>query len=141
MLRSLVLATLATTAAGAAGFGPLPPLPLLSPPDRLTVTVAESGHPNADGTFELTCDDQAGGDHPARENACERLDQLAKEGGNPFKPVPADQLCTQVYGGPAVAHVTGTWQGRTIDARFSRANGCEIDRWQNLEPVLPLLRG
>ncbi|WP_411109375.1 SSI family serine proteinase inhibitor [Streptomyces sp. c-19] len=141
MLRSLVLATLATTAAGAAGFGPLPPLPLLSPPDRLTVTVAESGHPNADGTFELTCDDQAGGNHPARDNACERLDQLAKEGVNPFKPVPADQLCTQVYGGPAVAHVTGTWQGRTIDARFSRANGCEIDRWQNLEPVLPLLRG
>ncbi|MEV6244691.1 SSI family serine proteinase inhibitor [Streptomyces sp. NPDC051742] len=141
MLRSLVLATLATTAAGAAGFGPLPPLPLLSPPDRLTVTVAESGHPNADGTFELTCDDRAGGDHPARDNACRRLDQLAKEGENPFKPVPADQLCTQVYGGPAVAHVTGTWQGRTIDARFSRADGCEIDRWQNLEPVLPLLRG
>ncbi|MFJ8663190.1 SSI family serine proteinase inhibitor [Streptomyces sp. NPDC093795] len=142
MLRRLALATLATTAAGAAGFAPLPPLPLLSPStDTLTVTVSESGHRDADGTFELTCDDRAAGNHPARENACERLDQLAKAGGNPFLPVPKDQLCTQMYGGPAVAHITGTWQGRTIDARFSRANGCEIDRWENLEPVLPLVRG
>ncbi|MCX4982211.1 SSI family serine proteinase inhibitor [Streptomyces sp. NBC_00572] len=141
MLRRLVLSTLATAAAGTAGFGPLPPLPLLSPPEALTVTVSESGYPNADGTFELTCDDPAGGTHPAREHACARLEQLAKAGENPFKPVPADQFCTQVYGGPAVAHITGTWQGRSVDARFSRADGCEIDRWENLEPVLPLVRG
>ncbi|MDV9190578.1 SSI family serine proteinase inhibitor [Streptomyces sp. SR27] len=141
MLRSLAIATLATAAAGTAGLGPLPPLPLLSTPDSLTVTISESGYPEADGTFDLTCDDRAGGNHPAAENACKRLEQLATEGGNPFKPVPADQLCTQVYGGPALAHITGTWQGRRIDARFSRANGCEIDRWENLEPVLPLVRG
>ncbi|MDX2562311.1 SSI family serine proteinase inhibitor [Streptomyces sp. TX20-6-3] len=141
MLRRLVLASLATAAAGTAGLGPLPPLPLLSPPEGLTVTVSESGHPDADGTFELRCDDRAGGNHPARENACERLGQLAKEGANPFEPVPADQFCAQVYGGPARAHITGTWQGRTVDARFSRANGCEINRWENLEPVLPLVRG
>ncbi|MEU7120451.1 SSI family serine proteinase inhibitor [Streptomyces zaomyceticus] len=140
MLRRLLLASLATASAGAAGLGPLPPLPLLTPADTLTVTVAESGHPNADGTFELTCDERAEGNHPARENACARLDQLAEAGANPFAPVPADQLCTQVYGGPAVAHITGTWQGRTVDARFSRADGCEIDRWENLEPVLPLVR-
>lgn len=140
MLRRLVLASLAT-AAGTAGLGPLPPLPLLSPSESLTVTVSESGHPDADGTFELRCDDRAGGNHPARDNACERLEQLAKEGGNPFEPVPADRFCTQVYGGPALAHITGTWQGRTVDARFSRANGCEINRWENLEPVLPLVRG
>ncbi|MEU3693664.1 SSI family serine proteinase inhibitor [Streptomyces narbonensis] len=139
MLHRLVLATLATTAAGTAGFGPLPPLPLLSPPDTLTVTVAESGHPGADGTFELTCDDPAGGTHPAAEDACARLEDHAKAGTNPFKPVPQDAMCTQVYGGAAVAHVTGTWQGRKIDSRFSRVNGCEIDRWTGLQPVLPIL--
>ncbi|MFD3630388.1 SSI family serine proteinase inhibitor [Streptomyces sp. NPDC058664] len=141
MLRSLVLATLATAAAGAAGLGPLPSPPLLSSPGTLTVTVAESGRPDADGTFELTCDGRAGGNHPDRESACERLDRLAEAGGNPFLPVPEDRFCTQVYGGPAVAHITGTWQGREVDARFSRADGCEIDRWENLEPVLPLLGG
>ncbi|MFE0651828.1 SSI family serine proteinase inhibitor [Streptomyces sp. NPDC059534] len=141
MLRRLALATLATAAAGTAGFGPLPPLPLLSAPDTLTVKVEQSGYPAADGIFELNCDDRAVGNHPAAEDACKRLEQLAKEEANPFKAVPQDALCTQVYGGPAVAHVTGTWQGRKVDARFSRANGCEIDRWQNLEPVLPLVRG
>ncbi|MEU3744832.1 MULTISPECIES: SSI family serine proteinase inhibitor [Streptomyces] len=139
MLRRLVLATLATTAAGTAGFGPLPPLPLLSPPDTLTVKVAESGRPGADGTFELTCDDRAGGTHPAAEDACARLEDHAQAGTNPFKPVPRDAMCTQVYGGTAVAHVTGTWQGRKIDSRFSRVNGCEIDRWTDLQPVLPIL--
>ncbi|WP_369145399.1 SSI family serine proteinase inhibitor [Streptomyces sp. R44] len=141
MLRSLVLSTLATAAVGTAGLGPLPPLNLFSSPETLTVTVEKSGHPDADGTFELTCGDRAKGNHPAAENACKRLDRLAEEGGDPFLPVPQDQMCTQVYGGPALAHVTGTWQGRKVDARFSRANGCEIDRWQNLEPLLPLVRG
>ncbi|MGW8361697.1 SSI family serine proteinase inhibitor [Streptomyces wedmorensis] len=140
MLRSLVLATLAT-AAGTAGVGVLPPLPLLSGPDTLRVTVEKSGYPAADGTFELTCGERAAGDHPAAEDACKRLEQLAQEGANPFEEVPADALCTQVYGGPALAHVTGTWQGRKVDARFSRANGCEIPRWENLEPVLPIVRG
>ncbi|MFI6419197.1 SSI family serine proteinase inhibitor [Streptomyces sp. NPDC050842] len=139
MLRRLLFATLATTAAGTAGLGPLPPLPLLSPPDTLTVTVAESGRHGADGTFELTCDDQAGGTHPDAEDACARLEEHAKAGTNPFKAVPQDAFCTQVHGGDAVAHVTGTWQGREIDARFSRVNGCEIDRWTDLQPVLPAL--
>ncbi|KOG35547.1 MULTISPECIES: SSI family serine proteinase inhibitor [Streptomyces] len=140
MLRSLVLATLAT-AAGTAGFGPLPPLPLLSGPDALTVTVEKSGYPTADGIFELTCDGGPEGNHPAAADACKRLEQLAEEGADPFRAVPGDALCTQVYGGPALAHVTGTWQGRKVDARFSRANGCEIGRWENLEPVLPIVRG
>lgn len=142
MLRSLVLASLATAAVGTSGLGPLPPLNLFSPPeDTLTVAVEKSGHPEADGVFDLTCGDRARGSHPAAEDACKRLTQLAGEGGDPFQPVPADQMCTQVYGGPALAHITGTWRGHKVDARFSRANGCEIDRWENLEPLLPLVRG
>ncbi|MFJ8667837.1 SSI family serine proteinase inhibitor [Streptomyces sp. NPDC093600] len=155
MLRRLVLATVTTavatlatattaTTAGAIvplGHGPLPPLSLLAPADTLTVTVEKSGHRQADGTFRLECGAKAGGDHPAAQNACRRLDQLARERKDPFRPVGGDQFCTQMYGGAAVAHIKGTWQGRSIDARFSRANGCEIDRWENLEPVLPRVRG
>ncbi|MEU6877664.1 SSI family serine proteinase inhibitor [Streptomyces sp. NPDC046712] len=141
MLRRLVLATLATTAAGAAGIGPVPPLPLLSAPDALTVTISKSGHPGADGTYRLDCDGTPGGDHPAAARACARLATLAKEGKDPFKPVAKDALCAQKYGGPVLARVTGDWRGRAVDARFSRADGCEIDRWENLEPVLPRVRG
>ncbi|GAA2791030.1 SSI family serine proteinase inhibitor [Streptomyces showdoensis] len=138
-LAPLAVAPLAlgATAASATGLGPLPPLPLLSTPDSLTVVVERSGNAEADGSFRLECGGTPGGTHPAAENACKRLEQIAAAGSDPFAPVPADQLCTQQYGGPATARVTGTWQGRSIDARFSRADGCEISRWENLRPVLP----
>lgn len=42
-----------------------------------------------------------------------------------------------IYGGPATAHVTGTWAGRPVDSRFDRADGCQIARWDALVPLLP----
>ncbi|MER5885922.1 SSI family serine proteinase inhibitor [Streptomyces sp. NPDC001941] len=130
------------TAVGAGDSGPLPlpllsPLSPLSPPDSLTVTVADSRTPGGDGTWTLTCGTPVEGSHPAARGACDRLEQLAAEGRDPFAPVPPQQLCTQQYGGPATARVTGTWQGRSVDARFSRTDGCEIGRWNNLAPLLP----
>ncbi|WP_335932581.1 SSI family serine proteinase inhibitor [Streptomyces sp. PTD5-9] len=142
------LAVLSAAAPGAAAApGPLPlplpvPLPLFGSDDahtRLTVTVSEAGDPSAEGTFELECD-PVGGSHPAAEHACERLAQLAGEGADPFAPVPRGAMCTQQYGGPAGARVTGTWRGRHVDAAFSRADGCEISRWNKLRPVLPNVR-
>ncbi|MFF5502623.1 SSI family serine proteinase inhibitor [Streptomyces roseolus] len=142
-LPAALAATLVTSLAGVASAGPLPlpPLPLLSPPDSLTVAVTGSGNPEAEGSWKLTCDDRPGGDHPAAARACERLAGFARSGEDPFAPVPADRMCAQMYGGPVTARVTGVWQGRRIDARFSRANGCEIDRWENMEPLLPSVRG
>ncbi|MEU9140415.1 SSI family serine proteinase inhibitor [Streptomyces sp. NPDC048404] len=129
----------AVRAAGAYGLG----LPSLMPPparpddsaDRLTVTVVGVGG-GADGTFELECH-PAGGTHPHAAEACDRLDRMTTWGKDTFAPVPPDALCTMVYGGPATAHVTGTWAGRPVDARYDRGNGCEISRWNALVPVLP----
>ncbi|GAA2486330.1 SSI family serine proteinase inhibitor [Streptomyces gobitricini] len=147
MLRRLVLTSAASLAAlgvaapaATAGGGPLP-LPLLAGTDSLTVTVSNSGNPMADGTFELKCGLRtAEGNHPRVQGACDRLDELAEEGRDPFAPVPKDQMCTQQHGGDATAHVTGTWQGQDIDAHFKRTNGCEISRWDALKPVLPMAR-
>jgi hypothetical protein len=36
------------------------------------------------------------------------------------------RACTQVYGGPQTATVTGTIDGAAVDRRFSRTNGCEL---------------
>jgi hypothetical protein len=36
------------------------------------------------------------------------------------------RACTQIYGGPETAHVTGTIDGDKVDRRFRRTNGCEI---------------
>ncbi|MFD5819568.1 SSI family serine proteinase inhibitor [Streptomyces sp. NPDC127038] len=118
-------------------------LPALMPPparpedssDRLTVTVAGAGG-GADGTFELDCH-PAGGTHPHAAEACDRLDRMTTWGKDTFAPVPPDALCTMEYGGPATAHITGTWAGRPVDARYDRSNGCEISRWNALMPVLP----
>ncbi|MFF3735472.1 SSI family serine proteinase inhibitor [Streptomyces sp. NPDC002476] len=159
MLRRLALtavvslAVLSAAAPGAAAAsGPLPlpsPLPLTLPlplpqgeddaRTRLTVTVSEAGDPSAEGIFELECA-PVGGDHPAAEPACDRLAELADEGTDPFAPVPRGAMCTQQFGGPATARITGTWRARHIDAVFSRADGCEISRWNNLRPVLPGVR-
>ncbi|MEU7581865.1 SSI family serine proteinase inhibitor [Streptomyces sp. NPDC041068] len=136
MLRRLVL----TAAASAAALSALPATAhaapgIVAPTDRLTVTVTGSGG-TGDGTYELNCH-PTGGTHPDAAAACAGLDEVTVYGTDPFAPVPADSMCTMQYGGPATAHITGTWQGRPVDATFDRSNGCEISRWDSLVPVLP----
>jgi len=37
-----------------------------------------------------------------------------------------DRVCTQIYGGPETARVSGTIDGEKVDRRFERTNGCAI---------------
>ena len=53
-----------------------------------------------------------------------------------LKPVPKDQVCTMIYGGPETATIIGTMRGSAVKAEFSRTNGCEIDRWNRLAEAL-----
>ena len=82
-------------------------------------------------TWTLTCDPPAG-THPDPAGACRALDAAR----DPFAPVPADLLCTQVYGGPETAEITGTWHGAPVSATYRRTDGCEIARWAALAAVL-----
>ncbi|MGY0025200.1 SSI family serine proteinase inhibitor [Streptomyces sp. YJ-C3] len=147
-LSSRLLLTAASAAALAAvpvsahaDTGPtrMPPPPFGAPDgpggDHLTVTVADSGN-GSDGTRELECG-PAGGTHSDPGAACDRLDELAGDGQDPFAPVPKGSLCTMQYGGAATAHITGTWHGRAVDATYKLTDGCEISRWNRLVPVLP----
>lgn len=96
---------------------------------RTSLVIAVATDDGADPTtYELTCD-PVGGDHPQAKEACAVLDQA---GASIFDPVPKDQACTMIYGGPQTATVKGTYGGEDVDAAFSRANGCEIDRWEEL---------
>ncbi|KIZ19279.1 SSI family serine proteinase inhibitor [Streptomyces natalensis] len=104
--------------------------------DRLTVTVTGSGSSVTDGTSTLTCH-PAGGNHPDARRACAELDKETHWGKDTFAPVPEGSKCTMIYGSAATAHVTGRWAGHPVDAHFRRTNGCEIARWQRLEPLLP----
>jgi hypothetical protein len=74
---------------------------------------------------------------PHDRDACAALEVVAPK---VFEPVPVDQACTMIFGGPETATVTGTFAEDEVDASFSRANGCEIVRWKQIEPVLSLLK-
>jgi hypothetical protein len=47
-----------------------------------------------------------------------------------------NQVCTQLYGGPQQAQVTGRIMGRPVDVTVTRADGCGVADWSLLEPLL-----
>lgn len=82
-------------------------------------------------SWTLECD-PAGGTHPSPDAAC----SLLADNADLLEPLPDDVMCTQQFGGPEQAAIRGTFRGREVDLRYSRANGCEIARWERLAPVL-----
>ncbi|WP_225993642.1 SSI family serine proteinase inhibitor [Actinomadura rudentiformis] len=100
-----------------------------NPKDTLTVQVKAAAKAAAK-TWTLSCD-PAGGDHPKAGEACAAVAK-AKD---PFQPPPSGQMCTKIFGGPEIATVKGTWQGKPVNAKFSRTDGCELSRWEKLAPL------
>jgi hypothetical protein len=86
--------------------------------------------------WKLHCE-RAGGTHPSPQKACKQLFAL----DDPFTRPPRDAVCTEIYGGPAVAEVEGLFRGETVDARFTRTDGCEIARWDKHAFLFPVRRG
>ena len=84
-------------------------------------------------SWKLTCAPPAG-THPDPETACR---VLAESGAKALPPVGKDRVCTQIYGGPEKATISGTWNGKPVMSSLSRTNGCEIGRWKALEGLLP----
>lgn len=82
--------------------------------------------------YTLRCD-PVGGTLPQPAAACRRLARLK----TPFAPVPMDTACTQIYGGPQIATVTGRFRGHSVRAYFNRRNGCEIERWNRVAFLFP----
>jgi hypothetical protein len=128
--------TIAPQALAEPGLGPVE----YRPADHLTVTVADSGRSDSDGTYDLYCHPTKGS-HPNSEAACDALDARTTWGKDPFAPVRTGTHCTLQYGGPVSAHVSGRWAGRTVNAHFNRENGCEMKRWDTLVPLLPRMSG
>ena len=70
-------------------------------------------------------------------DAAAALAAVEQFGEEVFFPEPrADRICTQQYGGPQVAVVTGWFRGREVHSQFSRTDGCEIARWKTLAALL-----
>jgi Subtilisin inhibitor-like len=98
------------------------------PPTDLRITVWPQGKGKGEPRkARLQCD-PAGGTFASPAEACRRLAALK----SPFAPVPPDVACTQIYGGPDVAVVTGRFRMRHLWTAFRRTNGCEIARWNRV---------
>jgi hypothetical protein len=82
----------------------------------------------------LRCAAKATGTVPNRAAACARLHRL---GPTAFRPTRPNTACTEIYGGPSIARITGTFLGFPLWVKLSRGNGCEIARWQRVAFLLP----
>lgn len=70
---------------------------------------------------------------PDAARACALLDaqpQLLTSGLDP------QAICTEIYGGPNTATISGTVGGKQVSSEFSRTNGCRIDQWSALSELL-----
>ncbi len=85
----------------------------------LTITVWPQGPDGPSHTRVLRC--------PGHTD-CARLARVQ----DPFAPVPPGTACTEIYGGPQVALVRGTFRGHRVWARFRRSDGCQIQRWDRV---------
>jgi len=56
-----------------------------------------------------------------------------------FEPPPPQTACTEIFGGPETATIAGTLGGEPVEAELSRANGCEIERFERFLPLLTSL--
>ena len=104
-----------------------------SEPTSLTITYWPNG-PGGPGrtVWTLRCAPPRG-TLPRPAVACRRL---ARAGPKLFAAPSKSLLCTQIYGGPQVARVSGRFRGAPIRVTFARTDGCQISRWNALSPWL-----
>jgi hypothetical protein len=106
---------------------------LLSVSASLHIAVWPDGPSGPSRAWTLRCA-PTGGTLPHRAAACTKLGKIA----HPFAPVPPDIACTDIYGGPQEALVTGKFRGLRIRARFNRRDGCQIARWDRVKFLFPV---
>jgi len=107
---------------------------------RLDLAVSLTEDEATDHEWTLVCRDAADadveGDPPADydpEAACAAVEEHAPflvDGPDP------DRVCTQEYGGPEEADVDGTVGGEDVALAIDRTDGCGIDDWERLAPLL-----
>lgn len=129
MSRAAVACLLALAAAGCGG-GDDDSQDAGAPAVDLTVTLRPDGPDGAAQTRTIECE------RVGPEASTEVCKSLAGLKPSQFEPVPANVACTEIYGGPAVARVEGTLNGKPVDARFELSNGCEIERWDRNRVLL-----
>jgi hypothetical protein len=104
---------------------------------RLTVTfVRDDGAPRHVARLRCT-GTRASASGYLRDTGAQRACRHARRVARLLTSAPGERACTQIYGGPERARVTGTIGTRRVARAFSRVNGCEIADWTRAVPLLP----
>ena len=97
-----------------------------APRTQLTIRVDRDGDgPEPAEQVQISC--------PGEDRACDAAEALRPAD---FEPPADDIACTEQFGGPQTATVSGTLARRQVDGRFSRQDGCAIARWDKVAPLL-----
>ena len=98
----------------------------------LTVTLDPDGPdgPEEEMAEEVTCEDASD------DAACLAVAEIEVGALDPVSP---DTACTEIFGGPDTASLEGTIEGEDVDVDLTRANGCEIERFDAAVPLLQAL--
>lgn len=103
---------------------------------ELAVTV-KAGEGGRTVNYTLVCQNgvpAAESQHPAAAAACAAL--KANAALLSPAPRPTDKACTQQYGGPAEATVSGSVDGKPVETEFTLRDGCLIAQWKAAKDVL-----
>ena len=104
-----------------------------TPETQLTISFWREGRgTDAPERWTLRCN-PAGGTLPRAAAVCRQLDALAK----PFAPIRRNLVCTDQYGGPQQALITGMHKGNRVWTVIGMRNGCEISRAKRLAFLVP----
>jgi hypothetical protein len=134
-MRGVVLiATVAILVGCAAGSSTASTAAVPSTQLKITYWPAGKGE-GSSKAWTLRCE-PAGGTLVRAAAACRKLAALAAL-GNPFAPIRGDLMCTQQYGEPDQAQITGAYRGRRIFVGLGLTDGCQIARFRKLGFLIP----
>jgi hypothetical protein len=83
-------------------------------------------------TKEVECHREAGSVVSWARYDCAYIDQAIER---LFNEPDSGAACTEIYGGPERAHITGEVNGRHVDMRITRTDGCQIALWDLHAPI------
>jgi hypothetical protein len=130
-VAAAVLAGLAAAALGACGEAdePAAQRTATTAGQAIELTVVFDDGSGRKTTGTLTCrgaDRRGAGALDGRASAAELCAQARGNADLLTSRPDRRRACTQIYGGPETAVVTGTIDGDKVNRRFTRTNGCEL---------------
>ena len=131
MRGAVLIATMAVLVGGAAGSSTASATE--APSTQLKIAYWSEGIGEGPAkTWTLRCN-PPGGTLGRAGRACLKLATLR----NPFARPSPDLMCTQQYGGPDQAQITGTFRGRRVWVALSLTDGCQIARFHTFGFLIP----